>query len=418
MSWFEALALYFLLLFLQGFFSGTELVLVSTDKAKLRAAQQSGSRAASIALRLIASPDRFFSTTLLGTNICSVMSTVVLTFFLTTRYGEQGEKIALLFAPLNLIIGEVVPKSVYQYYASKIVFYVAPLLSTLTYLLFPIVWPLSQLTRFILKQFREQAAREPVLSRQDLEIMIEQGDAKYTDVKPVERNLLSRIFDLAEKHVSNIMTPLVDVVALPLHATRKEAIELFEEQAYSRVPVYDEHIYNMVGILWNTDLLFDGEDKSVSDLMRKPYYVPQDMPLDELLVSMKRRGQPMALVVDEYGAVTGIVTVEDLLEEVVGEIRDEHDEVKPLYQRLGPKRFLINGRLEVEQANERLKLGIPDGDYETVAGFVLTLATHIPQAGEVFSYKHLQFIVRMANERMIQEIEVLVRSPKGSDEPL
>lgn len=418
MTWGTLLLVYFTCLLLQGFFSGSELALVSADKSKLRLAQQGGSKAAKIALRLVATPERFLSTTLLGTNLCNVTCSISVTLFLLNHYGPNSEKYALLFAPLNLIFGEMVPKSVYQYYANHLVRVLAPILTVISWILFPVVWPLSQFTRFILRSLREQAKREPTLSRQDLEIMIEQGDAKMSDVQPMERTLLTRIFDLADSKVSNIMTPLVDVAALPLQATRKEAVEIFEEQAYSRVPIYDEHIYNMVGILWNTDLLFDHEKKSVAELMRKPYYVPQDMPLDELLVSMKRRGEPMAAVVDEYGAATGIVTVEDLLEEVVGEIRDEHDEMKPLYQRLGPRRFLINGRLEIEHANERLKLGLPDGDYETVAGFVLTLATHIPQAGEVFSYKHLQFIIRIANERMIQEVEVLVRSPKGSEEQL
>jgi putative hemolysin len=222
----------------------------------------------------------------------------------------------------------------------------------------------------------------------------------------MERTMIARIFDLAEKKVENIMTPLVDVDAIPLTATREEAARVLEETEYSRLPVYEDQIHNILGVLENTNLLFASEDAEVRNIVHPAYFVPEEMPLDNLLVAMKRKGEPLAIVVDEYGAATGIVTTEDLLEEVVGEIRDEHDEIQPLYKRLGPKRFLVDGRLEIEHANERLKLGIADGDYETVAGCVIHYFERIPHKGEKITIGKFTYTILRASDRAVYEMEI------------
>jgi putative hemolysin len=182
-----------------------------------------------------------------------------------------------------------------------------------------------------------------------------------------------------------------------------------EEYEYSRVPIYDDQIHNILGVLENTDLLFAGETSEVRNLVHPAYFVPEEMPLDNLLVIMKRGGEPLAIVVDEYGAATGIVTTEDLLEEVVGEIRDEHDEIRPLYKRLGPRRYLVDGRMEIEHANERLKLGIEMGDYETMAGFIIHHFERIPRKGErIVIGKHV-YIIKRASERAVHDIEIIAK---------
>ena len=398
---------------LEGFFSGSEMAVVSSDKAKLTAAAEAGSQAAKKANTLVENPARFFSITLLGNNICTVTSSAVLTLYIIDNYGEEYTPFALLLYPITLTLGELVPKSLYQYYADRLVLHISPWLIGFSTLLYPVVWPLSKFTNLLLRRIRSKVKEDATISREELELMIEEGGETGTDVKPIERNLLSRIFDLAEKKVENIMTPLVDVIALENTALRQDAIALMEEQGFSRIPIYREHIYNMEGILWGTDVLFDEAEMLPVKLMRKPYYVPEEMPLDELLVSMKRRGQPMAIVVDEYGAATGIVTVEDLLEEVVGEIQDEHDEVLTRYQRIGPRRYLISGRMEIEAINERLKLSLPEGDYETMAGFVVHLAERIPKVGEVICYQHLNMTIRRASDRAVEEVEVAARILKS-----
>lgn len=397
-------------LLVEGFFSGSEMAIVNAEKYRLAIRTDAGSRLARAALHMVKHPARFFSTTLVGTNLCTVTGSVVTTFYIISRYGESYAPLAILFWPFTLILGEMVPKSIYQYYADRLVLKVAPVLFVISWVLSPIIIPLSKLTDLLFGGVKRRFGKEPPLTREELETMIEMGVETSTDVMPMERTLISRIFDLAEKKVANIMTPLVDIVAIPIDATREEAATVMEQSGYSRAPVYQGRVFNIVGILVGTDLLFADEETPVSALVKPAYYVPEDMPLDELLLTMKRKGQPLTIVVDEFGGATGIVTSEDLLEEVVGEIRDEHDVISQLYQRIGHHHYIVSGRLEIEQANERLKLGIPSDDYETIAGFLLKKAERIPKIGESIVVGDYIYTVRRANERAILEVEITEKS--------
>ena len=392
----------------ESFFSGSEIALVNADKYRLALMTEDGSKRARAALRMLEQPSLFFSTTLVGTNIFTVAGSVVTTLFIIHRFGEAYAPLAILYWPLTLIFGEIVPKSIYQHYADRIVLKIAPVLLFISIALRPVVWPLSKLANMLLGS-GEKSPEEPPISREDLETMMDLETSVSSDVRPIERTMIARIFDLAEKKVENIMTPLVDVDAIPLTATHEEAARVLEETEYSRLPVYEDQIHNILGVLENTDLLFASEDTEVRNLVQPAYFVPEEMPLDNLLVAMKRKGEPMAIVVDEYGAATGIVTTEDLLEEVVGEIRDEHDEIRPLYKRLGPKRFLVDGRMEIEHANERLKFGIEDGDYETVAGYVIHHFERIPRKGEKITIDKFIYTILRASERAVYEIEITAK---------
>ena len=393
-------------LLLQGFFEGSEIALVNADKHRLALAVDAGSRRALHALHMVKFPAKFFSTTLLGTNLSAITASVVITLFLIDRFGPDSAGLAILYWPVSLVFGLIVPKSIFQEHADRMVLVVAPILYGVSIVLYPVVWLFSQFTNMLLGRIVRQESRSSPVSREELELMLEVGRPEASDVKPAERTILSRLFDLADKRVENIMTPLVDIVALPVTATREEAALLLEKHEFSRVPVFEGRVFNVVGVLAGIDLLFGEEKAEVAALMKPAYFVPEEMPLDELLVAMKRRGDPMAVAVDEYGAATGIVTDEDLLEEVVGEIRDEHDEAPALYRRLGWHHYLVSGRMEVEAANEKLKLAIPPGDYETVAGFVVGELAHIPKAGEHLRVGSFVFTVSRASERAVLEVEV------------
>jgi len=388
---------------LEGFFSGSEMAFVNADKYRLALATDSGSKIARMALHMVKHPAKFFSTTLLGTNISTVTGSVIATLYIIKNYGDAYTPFALIFWPFALIFGEIVPKSIYQHYSDRIVLYVAPVLFGFYVMFYPIVWILSKLTESLLGDFNKAKER---LTRDELEMMLEVGKPETSDVRASERTMISRIFDLEDKKVENIMTPLVDVVALRSNASRDEAGKILEEYGFSRVPLYEKQAFNIVGVLRGTDLLFGDSTASVNELKRKAYFVPEEMPLDELLVEMKRKGEPLAVAVDEYGAATGVVTVEDLLEEVVGEIRDEHDEVESLFKRVGKHRYLISGRMEIEKANSKLKLGITEGDYETVAGFVIHRLEHIPKIGESFEFNKFTYKVVRSTDRAVVEVEV------------
>ncbi len=401
-------------LFLQGFFEGSEMAVVNADKYRLALGTDAGSARARSALHLVKHPAQFFSVTILGSNLCSITSSVVATMYIIDQWGEPYAPLAIALWPVTLIFGQIVPKSIYQHYADRIVLRIAPLLLGVTFALYPAVWGLSQLTDLLLGGVKKRHGAEPPLSREELELMLQVGRPEMSDVKAAERTLISRLFDLADRHVRQIMTPLVDVVSVSVTASRDEACRIMDEHGFSRVPVIDGRVFNVVGVLTGMDLLFAEAGQSVRDLMKPAYFVPEEMPLDDLLVAMKRGGIPMAVAVDEFGAATGIVTVEDLLEEVIGDIRDEHDDAPTLYKRIGRHKALMSGRLEIGLANERLGLQIPDGPYQTIAGFALHHFQHIPRAGEAFRAGRYLYRVTRASDRVVQEVEAQ-RAPERLD---
>ncbi len=402
-----------LCIFLQGFFEGSEIAVVNADKLRLALATDAGSARARSALHLVKHPAQFFSITILGSNLCSIAGSVVATMFIIGRFGEVYAPLAILMWPVTLIFGQIVPKSVYQHYADRIVLRIAPLLLGVSMVLYPAVWIFSKLTDLLLGGVKKRHGTEPPLSREELELILEVGRPEESDVRPAERTLISRLFDLADKRVLQIMTPLADVVSVPVAASRDEASRILDEHGFSRVPVIDGRAFNVVGLLTGMDLLFGEPSMSVRELMKPAYFVPEEMPLDELLVAMKRGGIPMAIAVDEFGAATGIVTVEDLLEEVIGDIRDEHDEAPTLFTRTGRHRTLMSGRLEVPIANERLGLSIPEGPYQTIAGFVLHVLEHIPRPGEAFRSGRFLYRITRATDRMVLEVEAMRAAEKG-----
>ncbi len=394
-------------LIVEGFFSGSEMALVNADKYKIALATDAGSESALAALHMVKHPAKFFSTTLLGTNLGTVTGSVVATFFIIDRYGEAYAPLALLYWPFTLILGEIVPKSIFQHYADRIVYRVAPPLLWFSMALYPVIWLFSQLTDMLLGGVKRRAGMSPPISREELGFILEVGQAGRSDVRPSERTMISRVFDLAEKRVRGIMTPLVDVVSVPMQAGREDAARLLEKYNFSRVPVYDVRVFNIVGILSGSDLLFGDQSASLATLMSPAYFVPGEMPLDELLVTMKRRSEPMAIVVDEYGAAIGIVTTEDLIEEVVGDIRDEHDDSPSRYKRLGWHHYLASGRMEIAEANEKFKLGIPEGEYKTLAGFLIHRMERIPKMGESLGFGKFRMTVVRSTERSVLDIEIL-----------
>lgn len=406
MSLWQLIAVLFVSLLAEGFFTGTELAVVHADKLKLRGKAGRGSATAKLALWFQANPGWFFSATLLGTNLALVTASVCTTYYIMSRFGEAHEGWALLLAPVTLVFGEIVPKSLYQHYANQLIPKIVYPVKFFGWLFYPVVWVLTKLNDLLLSGFSRKLGGEPMVTREELEILMKEPQPGESET--AKRTLVSRIFDLADKKISHIMIPLVDVEAIPLGATRDEALMAFEESGHSRLPVFQGRLVNIVGVLHNIDYLLSEESKEIKEVMRPAYYVPEGMPLDDLFLTMKRRGEPMAIVVDEFGGASGLVTLEDLIEQVVGEIHDEYDEQPPLYYRIGKNRFLVGGRLEIAEANDKLKLGIPSGHYGTVAGFLIHLTGSIPQTGAEIPFGNLKFIVLHATERAIQEVEIRV----------
>jgi CBS domain containing-hemolysin-like protein len=249
----------------------------------------------------------------------------------------------------------------------------------------------------------------PLVTREELQLLLRE-EGGQSDINTLELEMIRRIFRFSATRVKEVMIPLVDVVALEETCSVEEAIASVRQENFSRYPVYRDRVDNIVGILYSFDLLgAKGEGKTIQPFIRPISFFPETKPVDELLLEMQRNQETLAAVVDEYGGAVGIVTVEDILEEVVGEIEDEYDVRPPPYRRVGPKKFWVNARMEIDHLNESLKLGLPKGDYETLGGFVLERLGRVPLVGEVFRYKKMLFEVLKSDEKSVLEVSVTVK---------
>ncbi|HEC99709.1 MAG TPA: HlyC/CorC family transporter [Proteobacteria bacterium] len=409
LSWFIGL------LFLEAFFSGSEIALVAADRKKLQQMASDGHKGATAALKLLGRPTWLFSTTLLGTNLAVATNTVLTTAWMVEQWRYGSEWLAVLLMPLFvLIFGEIIPKTIFQQKAQQLAPKAAYGITAASYILYPLVWIFARFSHLLtnISERREQ----PFVTREELKLTLRM-DEDEIELDKAEKRLIRKMFSFMETDVSRVMIPLVKVSALPDGAPVADAVRKFRETGYGRLPVYHKRIDNMVGILNAFDLIgVADESLPVSSFMYKPYYVPETKPVDELLLDLQKEGKTIAIVVNEYGGTIGMVTVEDILEEVMGEIADEFDKEAAPFTRLGPNHYLIKGRMEVSQANEQLHLGIPEGDYETIAGFILKELGFIPKQGHIFSYRHLQFIIRKAEARAIEETEVIVKQKGQKDD--
>lgn len=393
-----------LLLLVEIFFSGSEIALVVTDKVRLKTGADRGSGGSMSAMWFIRHPAHFFSTVILGTNIAVVAASTIATFFLIANFGESAEMWALLLSPVVLVFGEVLPKSLFQHYADRLVEKISPPLMFSMYALFPFVWLLSRFTNFLLGGVTHHLGSEPRLTREELALLI--GSSDLPDVRPSEKKMVTKILELANQRVENVMVPLALVESTPLTTSRDGALEIFDLKGFSKLPVFEHRAYNIIGVIDCLDCLFSDE-KDIKGLVRPVPYVPRFMLLHELYLLMKEREEQTVIVVDEYGAAVGLVTLEDILEEIVGDIKDEYELGRQHWRSMAPGRFLLAGQIEIEEANEKLGLDIPRGNYETVAGFLLDKFGYIPSIGQSLQIGPWRYTIKKATERAIIEIEVV-----------
>lgn len=397
-------------LFLEAFLSGSEIAMVAADRKRLNRFSHSGSRSARLTLQILKEPSWYLSTTLVGSNLAEVANAALVTSILIGIYGPGGDLYAfLLLSPLILIFGEILPKSLFQQKADRWVLKIAPAIWAISFLLYPFVWFMSKSAQSIMRLLRDREDRVPFVTREELQLLL-RTEGEPSDMKPMEKDMIHRIFRFSETKIKEAMIPLVEVVALEENSTVEEAIALARQEHYSRYPVFRERVDNIIGVLHSFDLLLAQEkDQTVQPFVRPISFFPETKPVDELLVELQQNQEAMAAVVDEYGGAVGIVTVEDILEEVVGEIEDEYDIGQPLHRKVGAGKYLIKARMEIDHINEIMKLGLPKGDYETMGGFILERLGRIPLSKESFRFKGMLFEVQKADERSISEILVTLK---------
>jgi CBS domain containing-hemolysin-like protein len=402
-------------LILEALFSSTEIAIVSADRAHIRRLAQEGHRGARLVEDFLIAPHRLLATTLLGTQFAVVTSTVVITLWLYAHHPRHVELYLLLFlTPVIVTFGEIVPKAIVRQHANTL----APFMALFLHYAMKVLWPaVSLLARVSSAVSRRMGIdlHHKLVTREEIEslVSVDPDQAADPGVQPVasdvtadERSMIQRIFEFTDVTADILMKPLSDVLAMPETATVADLAREIADKKYSRIPIYRERIDQIVGVVHAFDVLKAARSSATAkDLMREPVFVPESCQSVDLFVRLERARQALAIVVDEYGGAVGIVTVEDLLEEVVGEINDEYDEAPPAISRQKDGSYRVQARTSVDQLNRELKLDLPESDeYESLAGLLLERLKHIPRPGEQVRVGSVIIEVLAANERRIDEV--------------
>lgn len=398
----------------QGFFAASEIALVAADDLKVRAERERGDRGAAVLNRLLERRDRIVAMMLTGNNLATVVAAALLTSFLHAISPRASLLAPFILAPISLLLGESMPKMLALRAPLAFARVAARPLSVLATLLAPLLIAETALSRLLRRMAGVSPTAETVfMSREDLALLVRRRPADSTAaapgpdaILPAEQQMISRIFRFSRAEARQAMVPLVRVEAVPENITIGGAIEVVRREGFTRIPVFHDRIFDIVGVLHAFDLLEAPDlSRSAVEVMRPVSYFPESTPLDEILIALQRTRETLAVVVDEYGGAAGIITMEDLLEEVVGEIEDEHDVREELARVAGPRTLVVSAQAGVADLNERFSLNLPeDPEYTTVGGLVVERLGHIPKAGEQLRAGDVMVTVARSDSRAVREL--------------
>jgi CBS domain containing-hemolysin-like protein len=402
------------LLLIEGFFSGSEIALLSADRLKLKASAKRGSKRAKLTLELVSHPERVFSSTLFITALCIVgISSLFELYFLGQKHPHPELMSIAVASPLIVIFGELVPKTLGRRFSDRLSIWISGPVIGAYYLFYPftrlIAGYTNRLSR-VLGPIEEMLTGKKKTTRDELRSLLSYGKNE-SEIKPSEKKMIKRIFDFSDTEAKHALIPLVRVEAIDDKAIIRVALERFRSHRHSRMPVYSGRIDNITGILDVSDLFGMLElSQPITGFITPARYVAETQSLEDVLFEMNRDNEETVVVVDEYGGAVGILTLEDIVEEIVGEIQDEYDSESSPFKELGPYSWMVQARMEISEINERLKLELPEGDYETLGGFLLQQFGRIPEVRDELYFDtprgSLKFSVKKASERQIESVIV------------
>jgi putative hemolysin len=398
-------------LFCAAFFSGAETAFVSCNRIRIRHLAKGLDRNAQVAENLLAKPERALATTLVGTNISIVLGVVMAATHAGTllgRYEGLGGIVAtVVMTPVILIFSEAVPKAYFYRHADIITLRIVGIIRFFSYFFSPLVILSTFLTRRLMSLMGDERPKNPFVTRDELRVLMWES-GRLGILEKHEQDMIHHIFKFRETAVKSVMVPLVSVDAIGVSQKVASVLKVIVDRGHSRIPIYEGRIDNIIGYVSVSDLLGKDPSTSIRRLMKPVLVVPETKSIADLLLDLKARGEHLAVVVDEYGGVSGIATVEDIVEEIVGEIEDEFDlpEGKQVGQE--PGGIVVDGSIDLDRVNEQLGLSLPEGDYETLAGFVASLTGRIPHKGERVRYDGITFDILESTDRAIHRIKVVV----------
>lgn len=417
----DAIQLLFLvfLLILSAFFSSAETALMSVNRIRIRALADDGNPRAGTVMKILDQQDKMLSAILIGNNVVNLLSSSLATLLATRKLGDAGAGIATgILTLLILVFGEISPKNLATVHSEKLSMLYSGFLYQYMRLLTPLIFLVNVLARgFMLLFHIDMNRKDDTYTEEELRVIV---DASHEEgmIESEERRMINNVFDFDDSCAKDIMVPRIDMQFIDVASTYDEVLEAIRQQMYTRMPVYEDTTDNVIGILNIKDLILIGKTDrfNVRDYMREAYYTYEYKKTSELFLEMKNNSISMAIVLDEYGATAGLVTLEDLIEEIVGEIRDEYDadELNDI-KKLSDREYSIDASIHLDDLNDALGLELQSEDYDSLGGLLIGILDRLPEEGEVVHDGDYIFTVESIDKNRIERIRLMLPEEEAAD---
>ena len=409
-----------LLLILSAFFSSAETALTTVNRIRIRSLAEDGNKRAAIVLKILDQQDKMLSAILIGNNIVNLSSSSLATLLATEIFGSAGAGIATGILTLCILVfGEISPKSLAAANSEKLSMLYAGIIYNLMTVLTPVIFIVNLLARgFMWLLHANMDYKDDAYTEDELRVIMDVSHEEGV-IESEERRMINNVFDFDDSCAKDIMVPRIDMQFIDVEATYEDVLDAIRTQMYTRMPVYEDTTDNVIGILNIKDLILIGrtEDFQVRNYMREAYYTYEFKKTSELFMDMKNNSISMAIVLDEYGATAGLVTLEDLIEEIVGEIRDEYDadELNDI-KKLSDREYSIDASMRLDDLNDALELDFQSEDYDSLGGLVIGLLDRLPEAGETVRDGAYTFTVESIDKNRIERIRLLLPEPEKDED--
>lgn len=402
-----------ILVFLSAFFSSSETALVTVNKIRMKNLAENGDKRAARVLKVTSDSGKMLSAILIGNNIVNIGASSLATILAVDIWGDIGSGIATgLLTILVLIFGEVTPKTMATIKADSFALAIAGIIDVLMLLLTPVIFIINKLASGVLWLLRiNPNDADKAMTEDEIRTIVDESQESGA-IEDEEREMIHNVFDFGDSLAKEVMIPRIDMTFVEADATFEELIELYRENKYTRYPVYEESTDYVIGIINMKDviLLQNEEEFSIRKLIREPYLTYEHKNTADLFVEMRKASIPLAIVLDEYGVTAGMITLEDLLEEIVGEIRDEYDsDEEDAIEQLSEYEYLILGSTNLDDVNDALDLEFESDDYDTIGGYCLQLLDHLPEENEtIFTEDDVVIKIKEVDKNRIEKIYIRV----------
>ncbi len=398
-----------ILVILSAFFSGTELAFVVANKLKIEVRARKKNLAALSAKYFINHPQNFFSTILIGNNVVNIAYASLGAVFLTSLFGWSEITILIVLSVVILFLGEIIPKYLARELADRAVLLTALPLRFISYLLYPFVKVTTAVSNKVVQTSSIKTDTiYHLFDKEDIKGLVKESEiAGIVDKKDSE--LINKVIELGDQRVYEAMTPRTELIGVEITSNLNDVLSVFINSGFSKLPIYEENLDNIKGVILAKDLF--KSPQSIKDILREVSFIPETKKSFDVLNDFLEKRNSIAIVVDEHGGTAGIVTIEDILEELFGEIEDEFDIQEAICRRIAKDTYIISGKVEVDYINEKYKLNIEEGDYETLSGFITTQLGRIPNQGESVSINNFNIQIERAASQKIELVKLSLLHP-------